>query len=169
MNDDKRPDGARRLDTFPLRTNRAAVGAHRSRWESAPSTIRATLNSQFAGSEARPEWRALVVNERRDEGDVGYRHDRNNKALVGTASPDVTRQVSAPGTSAVESPRSWRTPSVIRLKPWTYASERPPPDVLMGSRPPSSNAPSSVKLAPSPGPQNPYPSRDNGTRGVKAS
>jgi hypothetical protein len=40
-------------------------------------------------------------------------------ALVGTPSPDVTRHVWAPSTWHVEVPRSWRTPSVIKLNPWT--------------------------------------------------
>lgn len=53
---------------------------------------------------------------------------------MGTPSPAVTRQVAASGTWAVELPRSCFTPSLMRLKPWTYASERPPPPVLRGSR-----------------------------------
>src|SRR5205823_9446441 len=44
---------------------------------------------------------------------------RSNSALVGTPSPDVTRQVSAPGTCAVDVPRICRTPSTMRLNPCT--------------------------------------------------
>ncbi len=51
----------------------------------------------------------------------GRRHHaaRSTMALVGTPSPEVTRQFRAPPTWLVEVPRSWRTPSVIRLKPCT--------------------------------------------------
>lgn len=65
-------------------------------------------------------------------------------AEVGTPSPAVTRQVAAPGTWAVLVPRNCFTPSLMRLKPWTYASLSPPPPVLRGSRPPISRAPPSV-------------------------
>src|SRR4051812_4264635 len=65
-------------------------------------------------------------------------------AEVGTPSPEVTRDTSAPSTCAVEVPRICRTPSAIRLKPCTYASLMPAPLVLTGSRPPSSMPPSSV-------------------------
>src|SRR2546423_11394677 len=56
-------------------------------------------------------------------------------ALVGTPSPLVTRDTSAFSTWLVDVPRIWRTPSRTRLKPCTYASDIPPPDVFVGSRP----------------------------------
>ena len=45
----------------------------------------------------------------------------------------------------------------------------PPPEVLVGSRPPTSSAPSSVNGPPSPRAQKPYPSSDSGTSGLNAS
>lgn len=68
-------------------------------------------------------------------------HFVSSRAEVGTPSPAVTRQVAAFGTWAVLVPRNCRTPSLIRLKPWTYASESPPPPVFRGSWPPISRAP----------------------------
>src|SRR5215207_3988705 len=95
---------------------------------------------------------------------------RSRSALVGTPSPLVTRHASAPSTWLVDVPRIWRTPSSTRLKPCTYASDIPPPDVLVGSRPSGhSSAPSSVKAAPSPRSQKPYPSSDSGMSGLNAS
>ena len=56
----------------------------------------------------------------------------------------------------VDVPRIWRTASVIRLKPWTYASDMPAPAVLTGRRPPSQLMPPSwQKASPSPRAQNP--------------
>ena len=46
-------------------------------------------------------------------------------AEVGTPSPLVTNDTSAPSTCDVEVPRIWRTPSSTRLKPCTYASDIP--------------------------------------------
>ncbi len=76
-------------------------------------------------------------------------------AEVGTPFPAVTRQVAAPGTWAVLVPRNCFTPSLMRLKPWTYASLEPasaskgqPAPDLPGARPP-------VYAAPSPRPQKP--------------
>ena len=58
-------------------------------------------------------WGALVVSA------MSTLLAQRSRALVGTPSPEVTRQVWAPATWAVDVPRIWRTPSVIRLKPWT--------------------------------------------------
>src|SRR5262245_14222520 len=89
-------------------------------------------------------------------GDIVVLYLRKRSALVGTHSPLVTRLTSAPSTWLVEVPRIWRTPSSTRLNPCTYASDMPPPDVFVGRRPSGhSSAPSSVKAAPSPRPQNP--------------
>src|SRR3954466_5270438 len=75
----------------------------------------------------------------------------SRSALVGTPSPLVTSDVSAPSTWLVDVPLIWRTPSTMRLKPCTYASDMPPPDVLVGRRPLGhSRAPSLVKSPPSP-------------------
>src|SRR5436190_16179320 len=56
----------------------------------------------------------------------------NTTAPVGTTFPLVTRQCRTSSACAVDSPRTWRTPSTSRLNPCTYASDRPPPLVLYG-------------------------------------
>src|SRR4029453_9624595 len=104
--------------------------------------------------------------------EVGFHgaYFRRRSALVGTPSPLVTRHVSAPSTWLVEVPRIWRTPSSTRLKPCTYASDMPPPDVLVGNRPSGhSSAPSSVNAAPSPRWQKPAPSGERGGGGRRLS
>src|SRR2546427_770539 len=80
---------------------------------------------------------------------------RSKIADVGTPSPLVTRQHSASAIWFVDVPRIWRTPSRIRLKPCTYASDSPPPEVRTGSAPPSSRRPPSVNGPPSPRLQKP--------------
>ena len=77
-------------------------------------------------------------------------------ALVGTPSPLDTKLTSQFSTWLVDVPRICFTPSSTRLKPCTYASDMPPPDVFVGSRPSGhSSAPSLVNSAPSPRSQKP--------------
>src|SRR5262249_57562897 len=90
-------------------------------------------------------------------GGGGGRHGGpgSTSALVATPEAPVTSVVLQPGTWFVDVPRICRTASRIRLKPWTYASESPPPDVRTGSAPPSSMRPPSVNGPPSPRLQKP--------------
>src|SRR5207253_8552255 len=87
----------------------------------------------------------------------GQRHHspRSTSALVATPEAPVTSVALQPGSWFDDVPRIWRTPSRIRLKPCTYASESPPPEVRTGSAPPSSRRPPSVNGPPSPRLQKP--------------
>src|SRR5438034_529247 len=82
--------------------------------------------------------------------------------------PLVTSESLAPGTWLSDVPRICRAASMMRLMPWTYASERLPPLVLHGSRPPTSSPCSSTNSPASPGFQAPYSSSEAATSGVKA-
>src|SRR5262249_19233261 len=87
--------------------------------------------------------------------EIAHAH-RSSSAPLGTPSALVTSAVRAPGTCAVDFPRSCRTPSLTRLNPWMYASESEPPLVFKGRRPPgASSAPPPVNAAPSPRAQKP--------------
>src|SRR4030095_2498008 len=97
-------------------------------------------------------------------------HPRSNTAPFGTPAPLVTSTESQSRTWHVDVPRIWRTPSQIRLKPCTYASDREPPDVFVGG-PPSghSRLPASAKRPASPGSTKPNSCSDTRMSGVKAS
>src|SRR5437764_408678 len=82
--------------------------------------------------------------------------------------PLVTSESCAPGTWLSDVPRICRAASMMRLMPCTYASERLPPLVLHGRRPPTSSPWSSTNAPASPGRQKPYSSSEARTRGVKA-
>src|SRR3954468_16041047 len=98
--------------------------------------------------------RSAIAGRVRDGGHLAHRRKRT--AEVGTPSPLVTSEHEASATWLVDVPRIWRTPSSTRLNPCTYASDMPPPAVLVGSRPfGHSSAPSSVNAPPSPRSQNP--------------
>ncbi len=82
----------------------------------------AALEAQLAGGAVLPE-RAVLDQVRLADGEAGEVrgavHVARIAALVGVEpSTAVTRQVRAPSTCAVEVPRSWRTPSVSRFRPW---------------------------------------------------
>src|SRR5204863_2071740 len=87
----------------------------------------------------------------------------NTTAPVGTTFPLVTRQCRTSSACAVDSPRTWRTPSTSRLNPCTYASESPPPLVLYGGF-----FSSRRESAPAPSSQNPNSWKNSGTCGVNA-
>src|SRR6185369_5883282 len=76
----------------------------------------------------------------------------STSAPFGTPAPLVTSTDSQSATWQLDVPRSWRTPSQIRLKPCTYASDSDPPEVLVGRRPCGhSRLPSSANAPASPG------------------
>src|ERR1700730_13920437 len=88
---------------------------------------------------AHPNQNSLAVGSSRSGSNhpvsTGHTSLTNSIADVGTPSPDVTRDTSAPSTCEVELPRIWRTPSSTKLNPCTYASDIPPPEVFTGRRP----------------------------------
>ncbi len=119
VGDRERPDRPAPTRRDPVVVERPAVRAHRARGHAPPAAARTGLDEQLTARGPGPERRGrLVVEIGQQPGRVGG-HRRNSTALVGTPSPLVTRQDSAPSTWAVEVPRHWRTPSSTRLKPWT--------------------------------------------------
>src|SRR5581483_3860761 len=81
---------------------------------------------------------------------------RRRSALVGIPLPLATRQSSASATWFTAVPRSCFTPSTTWLSPWTYASERLPPAVFVGSAPSGQrSAPEAAKGPLSPRAQKP--------------
>ena len=100
------------------------VRAQRPRREDQPAA-----SARSAGCAARPRGspRRTAPRPRRSGGSRGpaslacsaMPSAAGSRAEVGTPSPPVTRQLAASFTWDVEVPRSWRTPSRIRLKPCT--------------------------------------------------
>src|SRR5438067_8240244 len=113
------PHAASSRHRLPLVVEGVAVGAHRSGWKPEAPTVRAPLDAQLARGRALPEpGRVLADGRKRRPLNHGYAF-LSRRALVGTPSPLVTRDVSAPSTWLVDVPRIWRTPSTMRLKPCT--------------------------------------------------
>src|SRR5579862_7460101 len=140
----------------PLETA-AALPVERLRWPVHGAGRRLALQHQLAGARALPErthHRVVEVGQR-VVGMDRIHAARRTSALVASPDAPVTSVAAQPGTWLADVPRICRTASRIRLKPWTYASESPPPDVSTGSAPPSSIRPPSVKGPPSPRLQKP--------------
>ena len=133
VGDDDGPDVAASGHHVPSHVERPAPRAHRPRRHAPPTARRRTPARAARRPRSRPRT-AQPLRRRRREGS-GPRSPavlRSSSALVGTPSPLVTSETSAPSTCEQDSPLIWRAPSTIRLKPWTYASDMPPPLVFVG-------------------------------------
>src|SRR4029450_1925005 len=149
----------------------AAGGAHRLRREAPRAAGGAAREAQLAPSPRLPVGLPLRSPRAAHELVVGHRPQspRSSSAPVGTMLPLVTSDSRASGTWLHDVPRIWRTASMIRLMPCTYASDRLPPLVLFGKLPPTSRPPFSTNAPASPGLQKPDSSSDARTSGVKGS
>ena len=159
VRDDERPDRGRGPTSAPSaprstgsagtsagaacaarRTTRTSARAAR-RARSPPRTARVVGSSRSGSSQPVSIITVPREEDRRGRHAFAARHERHVGAL------DLRR---------CDVPRIWRTPSRTRLKPCTYASDMPPPDVFTGSRPfGHSMLPSSVNGPPSPRSQKP--------------
>ena len=91
-------------------------GWKRKRAQAAQRCIRSSPRRQ-------PSQKGAVTSSGSGSGRDGAAGSRQSlariRALVGTPAPEVTRHKLASRTWLVLVPRTWRTPSRIRLKPWT--------------------------------------------------
>src|SRR5205814_1681651 len=120
------------VDDDPVRLPLGALPVHGLRRPVHAAGRALALEHQLSRARAlpeRPHDRIVDVGQR-VVGVERHRHSpRSTSALVATPEAPVTSVALHPGTWFDEVPRIWRTPSRIRLKPCTYASESPPPEV----------------------------------------
>ena len=115
VDDDPRPHDSPTERRYPVELARRAMRAKRARPEAPGAALPAALVQKFAARGTLPEYRRIRIIDVREQ---EFCHRRSSTALVGTHSALVTRQHCAPATCDFEVPRIWRTPSIIRLKPW---------------------------------------------------
>src|SRR5262249_21616055 len=127
----------------PVRVHRETPRAHRPRRMSPRLARRAALEAELALSTRRPvrhpqlAARAALDGRGLRRRGFGHQSPRRRIAPVGTMLPLVAIDSRAPGTWFTEMPRICLVASMMRLIPCTYASERLPPLVLFGRRPPT--------------------------------
>src|SRR5207302_11425541 len=141
MNDDPLQELCAPARPRPFACERPAVRTHRAGWMSPAAAIRAVLVAQLAAPRRRPVRDPILAARAADELFLGHgQSPRSSSAPVGTMLPLVTSDSRAPGTWFTDVPRICRAASMMRLMPWTYASDRLPPLVFVGRRPPTSSA-----------------------------
>src|SRR5262249_46815787 len=123
-------------DPLPHHARGAAVATARERREAGLLAVDALLETQLALGAAGPEVLGVEIGMDRRQF-LEHFHLRSRIELVGRlVGPAVHSAISASGTWLVEVPRSWRTPSAMCVSPSRYTSDRLPPCVFTGMRPP---------------------------------
>ena len=119
---DPRPDVSAAGHRLPVPLEGTARGTHRPGRVTEASARGALLHAEDPVPGGVEEAGGLLRARQqhgRGVGEIDDAHPLSSSALVGTPSPLVTNENSASSTWQVDVPRTWRTPSRMRLKPWT--------------------------------------------------
>ena len=141
MGDDPARDRAATRRRVPPPFERSAPVAQRACGPAPRVAVVAALEHELVARERLPPRSRVAID--RGERRTGGAHDARRRITADVA-PDT--YPGCPVDSATSAPGTWRDPHVPRscatasatwLSPWTYPSERCPPCVFTGTRPPS--------------------------------